>query len=1336
MNESLENDRIRFGNGPSSIAYNQTTSDYSNYNNDSDPSSYHNSPTSLKNHSVLSGGEQTIMSTTTNATTSILPPDHANINFKPTATAISKVTKLKLHVSLDSTIYTAGGILTGRLELVSTTSRSLKLGEISCELTAYEELNTREYTASQSFLSSRLVFQSATLPPSNAVHGPPDNGYWTAKKGKTTFPFSFKIPVDAPSSVEYGNGACLRYIVTGVIQFLNNNKQDSMFKAKEAFVVEAWDAYNPLYKQPIDAVNMKQLWMGGSGAITLESTLVETLFQSGGNVSIKVRVKNDTKRRVQGLKVSITHRLLILANKAKKEIDQVKAVGETVKEEWFKGKDFLFDCGEDRSTIVHINVPNNVRTIRNTALFEVVCYIIVSLYLGPFTKDLSVQLPVYIAHSASLQPPPMADTDLNHFPNHYNMMDESADFFIEDIRQDDNEVLEYVATPVSIPSKKGTRILPWTNGDDDYKGHYSPRGSFGSGMFGSASPKKLSSLASSFLGRPKQMTPSSPSKLIAKSPPLAPASPYAYIPAIERVRYLSFSTQEQNVVQKRPYTPQPTSALGSAVNGFGVYSGSQASEYEFGASPPPTKAVQKWLENQNTNDQADSSSIVTPPLSEPVEQSAKSTVSPWSHVNRTQEIMNISPKSQSPKSGLQGPIAIPVQNTSKLPDSTFQRSNSIVSSPSGPSGLTLLMKQKSSSPSVIDHTFEEKQPVNSGDSVLKERNISKEDEEESIVIIDENNVPKSDFLQVPGTEQDISRQFPPASTSGAIGNISALLRWGGSWIGYSNDDPNKSQDNHDATVTNNDSQNKGANDERPRKALPSHPEYASDTSKIRAIKVDQIMDIIQNDQTFDEDVRSEIPDDDLIKGRPRRTLPPPPEDATNTRKARAIKINEIVNIAKNGQDIFGVEMPSTENSSQVTSAPIVPVIQDTPVHRPRRNLPPIPTKPLSLISEAPSNVMTDSNKSKVTIENEIALSSKLADATSEINTKSSSPPVPPKPPKLAASPPKSPKTSKLVSSPPKPPKPTVTKPNQNPTKASIFMSLGQKKSGLADNSVVPSSSAIQGGISSPPKQTGFNVPRKPVSRNNILNIEEEAMNTNKFGNDDNRIESKDDNRLVADVSKNSVLTDNAPSTGPSSNVNSGEISLSSPKFEESKNSDKDPFGEIIIPSELINPSPPPKTSLPTTSSTPISTTNLTRKKTFSQHKLGPMLPTLPQTILTNPHNENMIIEEESVNETSKFSSSPISQYSKITSTSTTYVNTTIAKPVVISPLLQKSDGELSTDIASNKTVLKTNKKNKKLVDDNDENRLTFKIIEPPKQVLSPRLQEYISKYNRATSGGN
>jgi hypothetical protein len=175
------------------------------------------SPSSVSSFPINQDGAGTrsILSSATTAASTILPPEQANINFKPNTTAVTKISKLKLHVLLDSTIYTAGGILTGRLVLTSSSGRSLKLGEISVELTAYEELSVKDNTASQSFLSSRLVFQCENLPPSNAVHGPKENGYWMAKKGKTTFPFAFKIPIDAPSSVGYGSSASLKYVVTG-----------------------------------------------------------------------------------------------------------------------------------------------------------------------------------------------------------------------------------------------------------------------------------------------------------------------------------------------------------------------------------------------------------------------------------------------------------------------------------------------------------------------------------------------------------------------------------------------------------------------------------------------------------------------------------------------------------------------------------------------------------------------------------------------------------------------------------------------------------------------------------------------------------------------------------------------------------------------------------------------------------------------------------------------------------------------------------------------------------------------------------------------------------------
>ena len=99
---------------------------------------------SMSTHRRLASGSPTVISgvlstaATAVTTKSVAPPEQANIDFKPVTTAVVKNPKLKIHVLLDSTIYTAGGNVYGRLVLTSSTSKSIKIGEISAELTAYE----------------------------------------------------------------------------------------------------------------------------------------------------------------------------------------------------------------------------------------------------------------------------------------------------------------------------------------------------------------------------------------------------------------------------------------------------------------------------------------------------------------------------------------------------------------------------------------------------------------------------------------------------------------------------------------------------------------------------------------------------------------------------------------------------------------------------------------------------------------------------------------------------------------------------------------------------------------------------------------------------------------------------------------------------------------------------------------------------------------------------------------------------------------------------------------------------------------------------------------------
>ena len=78
--------------------------------------------------------------------------------------------------------------------------------------------------------------------------------------------------------------------------------------------------------------------------------------------------------------MAVKQKLAILANKNKKEADDVKVVSATVAEEWFKNKDYLFESGEDRTITVNIYVP--VSLCKYLFLFATSCPIDTKVYLG------------------------------------------------------------------------------------------------------------------------------------------------------------------------------------------------------------------------------------------------------------------------------------------------------------------------------------------------------------------------------------------------------------------------------------------------------------------------------------------------------------------------------------------------------------------------------------------------------------------------------------------------------------------------------------------------------------------------------------------------------------------------------------------------------------------------------------------------------------------------------------------------------------------------------------------------------------------------------------------
>lgn len=330
---------------------------------------------------------------------------HAMIDRPQQMNTISKHPKVKLEVFLNSACFQAGAAISGTIQVTSATSHHLRLGDIAVELEAFEELTSRDHAATQTFLYNRTLFQGQHLPPSNAVlPTAPHHGYWTARKGRTTFPFSFRLPASAPSSVTFAGNAALRYVVKATVQAWYQDSRTAVVTKADANVVEQWhDEYEPEYAQPLERVGETKLFMGGQGSVWLEAGIPRQLFIAGSKATIRAGIRNASKRDVSGLRIDVVRCLSFPVTGGPSQ-QKGPTITQVLHTQQFKGQPFEFASGcEQVLEQLAIDLPTDTRTIRKTRLFEVETALVVSLAMGSFAKDLQVKLPIYIAHPTSVK---------------------------------------------------------------------------------------------------------------------------------------------------------------------------------------------------------------------------------------------------------------------------------------------------------------------------------------------------------------------------------------------------------------------------------------------------------------------------------------------------------------------------------------------------------------------------------------------------------------------------------------------------------------------------------------------------------------------------------------------------------------------------------------------------------------------------------------------------------------------------------------------------------------------------------------------------------------------
>lgn len=273
-------------------------------------------------------------------------------------------------------------------------------GDVS-DLSRLAELTSKDHSATHAILNNRIVFQDVHLPPSNAVlPSAGTNGYWPARKGRTTFPFSCTLPADAPSSITFARNGAVQYVIKASVEVWYEHSKSSVVTQCEADVVELWpDASDPVWRCPVEAVGETRLFMGGQGTVWLEAALDSQLFPAGSSVPVRIGVKNASKRDITGLRLEVERTLTLPI-----EGPTSPQITEIVHTQHFAGKTADFPAGCELVLDYVLELPRTLRTVaRKTRLIHVTVTVVAVLEMGTFAKELRVRLPISVTHPLSLR---------------------------------------------------------------------------------------------------------------------------------------------------------------------------------------------------------------------------------------------------------------------------------------------------------------------------------------------------------------------------------------------------------------------------------------------------------------------------------------------------------------------------------------------------------------------------------------------------------------------------------------------------------------------------------------------------------------------------------------------------------------------------------------------------------------------------------------------------------------------------------------------------------------------------------------------------------------------
>lgn len=216
-----------------------------------------------------------------------------------------------------------------------------------------------------------------------------ENEFWLMEKGRAALPFNLKLPKYVSSSFNDKAGG-VRYVVAANIEFISSARVRTLCVQRQLTVHQNLSPFPEdlvsLLKTPIVERTSGRVFMGGNGLLSCEASLHKAVWNAGAPISVSLRIRNGTSKKVSNVKLSLIRRIKTfcldqgpsLSNYESNDysvnnLSPVSLVRQTIaetsmsKSSWWNG--VIRDS--ESEFMMDITIPSDEHSIRNRTIVQV-----------------------------------------------------------------------------------------------------------------------------------------------------------------------------------------------------------------------------------------------------------------------------------------------------------------------------------------------------------------------------------------------------------------------------------------------------------------------------------------------------------------------------------------------------------------------------------------------------------------------------------------------------------------------------------------------------------------------------------------------------------------------------------------------------------------------------------------------------------------------------------------------------------------------------------------------------------------------------------------------------